>query len=106
MRCLSPATCESYPRDRGGASVETRPQSFRWRALLRMRDVRGCHQKSSSSPPSPGAGSERERSEESKDAIWTWISRSGLRFGGAALQKQGQPGHDIAAQFLDSADAG
>src|SRR5205085_12354309 len=55
--------------------------------------------------PSPRAGSERERSEQSKDAIWTWISRLGLRFGGAALQKQGQPRHDIAAQFLDGADA-
>src|SRR5205823_8566142 len=49
---------------------------------------------------------EPERSEQSKDAIWTWISRSGFRFGSAALQKQGQPGHDIAAQFLDGADAG
>src|SRR2546430_17289010 len=56
--------------------------------------------------PSPGAGSERERSEQSKDAIWTWISRSGFCFGSAALQKQGQPGHDVAAQFLDGANAG
>src|SRR5256714_10635912 len=56
--------------------------------------------------PSRGAGSERERSEQSRDAIWTWISRSGFRFGSAALQKQGQPGHDVAAQFLDGADAG
>src|SRR5205814_8979773 len=49
---------------------------------------------------------EPERSEQSRDAIWTWISRSGFRFGSAALKKQGQPGHDVAAQFLDGADAG